>query len=100
MTATRALFTQLTSNNSLYSVFPFTLRQPPSPARAKLGVTELVTHGILLPCPVILEKAQSAVVVRRTVTVFIRSANEVVLLGGGEQESKVMWVRSDRSLRP
>lgn len=98
--AARNLFTQLTSNPSLYSVFPFTLRQHPDPSRAKLGVAELVTHGILQPCPVILEKDPKAVVVRRTITVFVKKAGEVVLLGGGETECKVMWVRSERGVRP
>ena len=97
--ATRNLFTQLTSNPSLYSVFPFTLRQHPDPARAKLGVAELVTHGILQPCPIITEKNAKAVVVRRTVTVFVRKSGEVVVLGGGEQECKTMWVRSERGVK-
>ena len=97
--AARNLFTQLTSNPSLYSVFPFTLRQHPDPARAKLGIAELVTHGILQPCPIILEKSPKAVVVRRTVTVFVKKSGEVVVLGGGEQECKTMWVRSERGVR-
>ena len=97
--AARNLYTQLTSNASLYSVFPFTLRQHPDPSRAKLGVAELVTNGILEPCPVILEKSPKAVVVRRTVTVFVKEAGEVVVLGGGEGECKVMWVKSERGIK-
>lgn len=97
--ATRALFTQLTSNNLLYSVFPFTLRHHPTLARARLGVAELVTHDVLHPCPVVLEKSHNAVVVRRTVTIFVRKPDELVILGGGEQEAKIMWVRSERGLK-
>lgn len=99
LVATRALFTQLTSNLSLYSVFPFTLRQHPDPARAKMGVSELITHRVLEPCPVLVEKSQDAIVVRRTVTIFIRKQGEVVILGGGEQEVGVMWVKSEKGLR-
>lgn len=99
LASTRALFTQLTSDNLLHSVFPFTLRQHPEPSRARLGVAELATHGVLHPCPVIIEKAQNAVVVRRTVTIYVRKAGEVVILGGGEQEAKVMWVRSEKGLK-
>jgi hypothetical protein len=65
-----------------------------------LGVAELVTHGILHPCPVTTEKSQKAIVVRRTMTVFVRRHGEVVILGGGEGESKVMWVRSEKNLYP
>lgn len=97
--ATRTLFTRLTSDPSMYSVFPFTLRQHPDPARAKLGVAELVTHGILQPCPVLLEKSQKAIVVRRTLTVLVRKAREVVVLGGGELEAGIMWVRSEKGVR-
>ena len=98
--ATRNLFTQLTSNASLYSVFPFTLRHHPDPSRAKLGVAELVTYGILQPCSVLTEKSQKAVVVRRTITVFVRKRGEILILGGGEQEARVMWVRSEKGVRP
>jgi hypothetical protein len=97
--ATRNLFTQLTSNASLYSVFPFTLRHHPDLSRAKLGVAELVTHGILQPCPIVIEKSQKAIVVRRTITVFLRKAGEIVILGGGEQEASVMWVKSKKGVR-
>ena len=97
--AAKNLFSQLTSNPSLYSVFPFTLRQHPNIQRAKLGVAELVTHGILGPCPVITEKSSKSIVVRRTVTIFVRNSGEVIILGGGEQEVKVMWVKSEKSLR-
>lgn len=38
-------------------------------------------------------------VVRRTITIFVRKSGEVVILGGGEQECKTMWVRSERGLR-
>jgi metalloprotease ARX1 len=99
LSATRNLFTQLTSDASLYSVFPFTLRQHADPARAKLGVAELVTHGILQPCPILMEKSQKAIVVRRTVTIFIRKRGEALVLGGGEQEARVMWVRSEKGVR-
>jgi metalloprotease ARX1 len=98
--ATRTLFTRLTSDRSMYSVFPFTLRQHPDPARAKLGVAELVTHGILQPCPVLLEKSQKAIVVRKTVTVYVRKRGDVVVLCGGEQEMGIMWVRSEKGVRP
>jgi len=97
--ATRALYTQLTSNHLLYSVFPFTLRQHPTPARAKLGVAELVTHGVLHPCPVIVEKMPNAVVVRKTMTIFVRKPGELVIFGGGEQEAKIMWVRTEKALK-
>ena len=97
--ATRNLFSQLTSNPSLYSVFPFTLRQHTQIARARLGVAELVTHGILQPCPVLLEKSPHAVVVRRTVTILVRKQGEIVVLGGGENEVKVMWVRSGKGIQ-
>jgi len=97
--ATRTLFTKLTSNPSLYSVFPFTLRQHTDPARAKLGVAELVTHGILQPCPVLVEKSQNAIVVRRTLTMLVRRPGEVVVLGGGEQEVGVVWVKSEKAVR-
>ena len=97
--ATRTLFTKLTSDPSMYSVFPFTLRQHPDPARAKLGIAELVTHGILQPYPVLLEKSQNATVVRRTLTMLVRKAGEVVVLGGGEQEVGVMWVKSEKGVR-
>jgi hypothetical protein len=97
--ATRALFTQLTSSMSLYSVFPFTLRQNPTPARARLGLAELVTHRILQPCAPLVEQSPSAIVVRRTVTVFVRKQGEVVILGGGDSEVEVMWVRSEKGMR-
>ena len=99
LAAARTLFTQLTCDNLLYSVFPFTLRQNPSIGRARLGVAELVTHDVLHPCPIIVEKASDVVVVRKTVTIYVRKAGEVVILGGGEQEAKIMWVRSDKSLK-
>ena len=98
--ATRGLFNQLTSNNLLYSVFPFTLRQNPTLPRARLGVAELVTHGVLQPCPVVLEKAPNAIVVRRTVTLFVRKQGEIIIFGGGENEGKIMWVRTERSVHP
>lgn len=47
----------------------------------------------------IVERSQKAVVVRRTVTLMVKKIGEVVILGGGEGESKVMWVRSEKSLR-
>jgi methionine aminopeptidase len=97
--ATRALFTQLISNSLLYSVFPFTLRQNPDPSRARLGIAELVTRGVLHPCPIIVEKAPNAVVVRRTVTIYVRNQGEVVILGGGDQEAKIMWVRSEKGAK-
>ena len=100
LTATRNLFTQITSNPSLYSVFPFTLRQHPERSRARLGVAELVSAGVLVPSPVIMDKSQNAIVVRRTVTIYVKSSTEVLILGGGEQESNIMWVRSEKSLRP
>ena len=37
---------------------------------------------------------------RRTLTVLVRKSGEVVFLGGGEQECKTMWVRSERGVRP
>jgi hypothetical protein len=73
------------------------LRQHPDIARAKLGVAELVTHGILQPYPVLIEKSQKSIVVRRTVTIFVRNRGEVLILGGGEQEARVMWVRSEKN---
>ena len=100
LTASRNLFTQLTSNTALYTVFPFTLRQHPDRTRSRLGVAELVTNGILEPRPVVVEKSQKAIVIRRTVTVFIRKLGEVVVFGGGEQEVEVMWVRSEKRIRP
>jgi hypothetical protein len=99
LAATRTLFTELTSNHSLYSVFPFTLRNHPDQSRAKLGLAELQAHGILLPSPVVVEKSQKAIVVRRMVTMFVKQVGEVVIFGGGEGESKVMWVRSEKRLR-
>ena len=80
-------------------MFPFTLRHHADPTRAKLGVAELLAHGILQPSSVIVEKSQKAVVVRRTVTLMVKKTGEVMILGGGEGESKVMWVRSEKSLR-
>jgi hypothetical protein len=56
-------------------------------------------HGILHPSPVQVEKSTKAVVVRRTVTVLVRKVGDLLVLGGGEGESKIMWVRSDKSLR-
>jgi metalloprotease ARX1 len=100
LSATRSLFTELTSNASLYSVFPFTLRQHSALSRARLGLAELVTHGILSPCPVIVEKSAKAIVVRRSVTVYVRKRGEIVVLAGGEGEVGRMWVRSERSVRP
>jgi hypothetical protein len=46
-----------------------------------------------------MEKSQSAIVLRRTVTLFIRKKGEVVILGGGEGECRVMWVKSEKSVR-
>lgn len=83
----------------MYSVFPFTLRQHPTPARARLGLAELVTHGILQPCPVLVEKSPKAIVVRRTVTILVRKQGEVVVLGGGDSEVPIMWVRSERGVK-
>ena len=80
-------------------MFPFTFRQHPSPARAKLGLAELITHEILKPNPILIEKSPKAVVVRRTVTVFVRKQGEVVVLGGGDGEVGIMWVRSERGIR-
>jgi hypothetical protein len=64
-----------------------------------MGVSELITHRVLEPCPVLIEKSQDAIVVRRTVTIFIRKQGEIVILGGGEQEVGVMWVKSEKGLR-
>jgi len=97
--ATRQLFTRLTSDPSLYSVFPFTLRQHPHPARAKLGIAELVTYGILQPCPVVLEKSPQAMVVRGRVTLLGRRGGEGGVWGGGGGEAGIMWVRSERGVR-
>lgn len=47
-----------------------------------------------------MEKSPKAIVVRRTVTVLVKKVDEVLILGGGEGESKVMWVKSEKSLRP
>lgn len=47
----------------------------------------------------ILEKSPKAVVVRRTVTVFVKKSGEVIVLGGGEGECKVMWVKSERGMK-
>ena len=47
----------------------------------------------------VLEKSAQAIVVRRTVTVLVRRQGEVVVLGGGEAEAGVMWVRSERGER-
>ena len=80
-------------------MFPFTLRYHADPTRAKLGLAELLAHGILQPSSVIVEKSQKAVVIRRTVTIMVKKVGEVMILGGGEGESKVMWVRSEKSLR-
>jgi hypothetical protein len=80
-------------------VFPFTLRQNPSPARARLGLTELVTHRILQPCAPLVEKSPTAIVVRHTLTVFVRNQGEVVILGGRDAEAEVMWVRSEKGVR-
>jgi hypothetical protein len=33
------------------------------------------------------------------VTVLVKKVGEVVILGGGEGESRVMWVKSEKSLR-
>lgn len=84
----------------MYSVFPFTLRHHSEPARARLGVAELVTQNVLQPSPVLMEKDANAVVARRTLTVFVKKPGEVFVFGGGEGESKVMWARSEKSLRP
>ena len=46
-----------------------------------------------------MEKSQKAIVVRRTVTIFVRKRGEVLVLGGGEQEARVMWVRSEKGVR-
>ena len=89
----------MTSTHSLYSVFPFTLRHHPDISRARLGIAELVTHGVLYPSPVVVEKSKKAIVVRRTVTVYVRKEGDIVILGGGEQEASIMWVRSDKSMR-
>jgi hypothetical protein len=99
LAATRTLFTEITSNTSLYSVFPFTFRNHTNLSRAKLGLAELQANWILSPSPVIVEKSPKAIVVRRTVTVLVKKVGEVVILGGGEGESKVMWVKSEKSLR-
>jgi hypothetical protein len=99
LSAARALYTHLTSNRAIYSVFPCTLRGHPEVARARLGLAELVAHGILQPCPVLVEKSAKAIVVRRTVTVFIRKQGEVIVLGGGDSEVGVMWVKSERGMR-
>ena len=64
-----------------------------------MGVVELVTHRILEPCPVLVEKSPDAIVVRRTVTIFVRKQGEIVVLGGSEAEAGVMWVRSERGVR-
>ena len=47
----------------------------------------------------VVEKANKAIVVRRTVTLYVRKEGDIVILGGGEQESPVMWVRSEKSIR-
>jgi hypothetical protein len=103
LASSRSLFTDLTSNRHLYSVFPLTLRHHPNPPRAKLGVAELVSLGVLYPYPVLVDRTKAAQVVRRTVTVAVKTVGqgvgEVLVLGGGETEWKVVWVRSDKSVQ-
>eukprot|EP00172_Hildenbrandia_rubra_P004221 Plantae.Rhodophyta-Hildenbrandia_rubra.ctg8121.p2 GENE.Plantae.Rhodophyta-Hildenbrandia_rubra.ctg8121~~Plantae.Rhodophyta-Hildenbrandia_rubra.ctg8121.p2 ORF type:complete len:421 (-),score=83.77 Plantae.Rhodophyta-Hildenbrandia_rubra.ctg8121:2264-3442(-) len=53
MRTSRAAFSEI---NSKYPALPFTLRALSDPKRARLGMTEIVSHNLVVPYPVLYEK--------------------------------------------
>ncbi|BFZ60621.1 putative metalloprotease arx1 [Saitoella coloradoensis] len=84
------------------SVFPFTFRDLMATtelgeARTKMGVQELVTHQLLVPQEVMVEKSQKVVVSRAQTTVLVVKEGEVLRLTGGSG-FPVPWVKSEFDL--
>jgi curved DNA binding protein len=65
--ASRAVFSEV---NKRFPTMPFTLRALEDPKRARLGMTELIGHGLVLPYPVLYER-EGQTVARLCMTVLI-----------------------------
>lgn len=53
MAASRYLLNEVAKKSP---TLPFTLASMPEQSKAKMGVTELVSHGLVIPYPVLFEK--------------------------------------------
>jgi curved DNA binding protein len=67
MKASRAVFSEV---NKRFPTMPFTLRALEDAKRARLGMTELVSHGLVLPYPVLYER-EGQTIARVCMTVLI-----------------------------
>lgn len=67
MKSSRAVFSEI---NKRYPTMPFALRALEDIKRARLGLTEMGNHGLVLPYPVLYER-QGQIVARVAVTVLI-----------------------------
>jgi curved DNA binding protein len=68
--ASRAVFSEV---NKRFPTMPFTLRALEDATRARLGMTEMVSHGLVVPYPVLYER-EGQTVARMAVTVLVLPA--------------------------
>jgi curved DNA binding protein len=67
MKTSRAVFSEI---NKRFPTMPFTLRALEEPTRARLGMTEMVSHGLVVPYPVLFER-EGQIVTRVAMTVLV-----------------------------
>jgi curved DNA binding protein len=67
MKASRATFSEI---NKKFPTMPFTIRALEEPMKARLGLTEMLGHGMVLPYPVLYER-DGATVARVAMTVLV-----------------------------
>jgi curved DNA binding protein len=65
--ASRAVFSEV---NKRFPTMPFTLRALEDPTRARLGMTEMISHGLVVPYPVLHER-EGQTVARVAMTVLV-----------------------------
>jgi len=74
----RAVYSEIKKKSD---VFPFSLRSLSDEKKARMGITEILSHGLVIPYPALTEKVADAVVAQIKFTVLLLKNGQVRITG-------------------
>lgn len=93
--ASRATFSEI---NKRFPTMPFTIRALEEPVKARLGLTEMLGHGMVLPYPVLYEK-DGETVGRVTMTVLVLPSQTLPITSLAHPPAKSEKVIQDQAIK-